>query len=110
MSTQELEWNESRFDPCLYDDGTFQYYVFTVLIFGFSDAAYIVDQLIKPIKSFVQNFGIYFLWYIDDGKIISNSYSSCKMHVEFVLKIVQFSGWYINWNNFFTPSPPRKIS
>ena len=24
------------------DDGTFQYYVFTVLIFGFSDAVYIV--------------------------------------------------------------------
>ena len=82
----------------LEDDGTFQYYVFTVLMFGFSDAVYIVDQLIKPIKSFVQNLGIYFSMYIDDGKIVSNSYSSCKMHVEFVLKIVQFSGWNINWN------------
>ena len=67
-------------------------------MFGFSDTVYIVDQLIKPIKSFVQNFGIYFSMYIDDGKVVSDSFSSCKMHVGFVIKIVQFSGWNINWN------------
>ena len=80
------------------EDGTFQCFVFTVLMFGFSDAVYIVDQLIKPIKSFVQHFGIYFSMYIDDGKVVSDSFSSCKMHVGFVIKIVQFSGWNINWN------------
>lgn len=82
----------------LSEDGSYQYYVFTVLMFGFCDAVYIVDFLMKPIKAFIHDLGIIFSMYIDDGKIASVSFLECQKYTDFVIAIMQFSGWNINWD------------
>ena len=48
-------------------DGVLRYFVFTVLVFGLSPAARIFTKVLKPVSTYLRNWGLNIAFYLDDG-------------------------------------------
>ena len=73
------------------------YYVFTVLIYGLSPAAWLITFLTKPIISALNQLGIRTAIFIDDARSLGSSDIEARRNHETVLKYFQQSGWNIQW-------------
>ena len=73
------------------------YYRFVVMPYGCKPAVSIVTRLLKPLKSYFHRLGIRFSVYVDDGRICASSAVQCRLHMDFVLDILQRVGWRIQW-------------
>ena len=80
------------------EDGSPQYYVFCVMIYGIKVATAVVTRLIKPIVSHLHQKGVKFSIYIDDGRTVASSFDLTSEHHSLAIEIFQSSGWNIQFS------------
>ena len=66
-------------------------------MFGVKVAVYIMDRLLKPIKEYVHSLGIFCGIYIDDGRTIHKDKNTTWYNFLFILTVMQWAGWNIQW-------------
>ena len=88
-------------------DDSKDYFVFTVMCYGFGEAVYVVTRLMQPIKAFLHNLGIRFNMYIDDGRVVARSDDECRFKTNFTLLCFQLAGFNIQWDK--TQSDPSQV-
>lgn len=74
-----------------------EYFKFLVLQFGNKFAVYAVTRLLRPLKSFAHSLGIKLVIFVDDGGLGAQSEELAKAQFKFVISLLQYSGWQIQW-------------
>ena len=69
--------------------GILHHYQFNVMCYGYSLAGYIVTRVIVPIKAFLHKLGIRISIYIDDGRILAQTFAECSYKAKFTLLVFQ---------------------
>ncbi len=80
--------------------GVDKYYVFTIMVYGFSAAAVVVTRLIKPILGFSHQLGVRASIYMDDGNVVGSTQEEAEEATQLFL------------NNVFrlpTTTPPTPV-
>ena len=75
------------------EDGTDQYYQFTVMAYGIKPAVSTVTRLLKPVKAYLHSLGVKFSIYIDDGRVLASTSVSCWDQFEAAKLILSLAGW-----------------
>ena len=78
------------------EHGEVKYYEFLVLPFGLNFAVFLVTDLFKPFKIYLNKLGITNFIYIDDGIILNKSKLLLEKQFELALLVLKLSGWQIN--------------
>jgi hypothetical protein len=79
------------------EDGTPQFFQFTVMAYGCKPAVTVVTRLLRPIKAFLHRHGVKFSIYIDDGRISAATPQLCSEQMQFTLLVLQLAGWRVQW-------------
>jgi hypothetical protein len=74
------------------EDGTPQFFQFTVMAYGCKPAVTVVTCLLHPIKAFLHKHGIKFSIYIDDGRVLAATPQLCSEQMQFTLLVLQLAG------------------
>ena len=77
-------------------DGIVRYFVIRVLPFGLSSACYLFTKMFKPFVTCWRSFGIFAIWYIDDGIFACRSLLDAQCASKLVRSDLQLSGWKAN--------------
>ena len=77
-------------------DGTTRYFVYIVLVFGLSSAAYVFTKVMRPLIRHWRLHGIKVLFYLDDGFNIAPSPDSCKTNTSVILDCLDAAGFLVN--------------
>ena len=76
--------------------GVVRYFVFTVLVFGLSPAARIFTKVLKPVATYLRNWGLNLAVYLDDGAGTERSQSEARDSANRVFDTLIKSGFVIN--------------
>ena len=72
------------------------HYMFLKVPFGLAEATCLMTNLIKPIKFYLHSHGIDASWYLDDSAEVLPTFKQCLIAHNFIMKVLQYSGWQIN--------------
>ena len=75
--------------------GSFQYYQFNVMCYGYSLAAYVATRVITSIKAFLHKLGIRLSIYIHDGRVLAQTADECRFKAKLVIHVFQLCGFNI---------------
>lgn len=78
------------------DDGSVLFWRWNVLFLGVRDAVFIFSKLLVPHKNFLRKQGIRAQVYIDDQRVIAESYVKCKQDTGLALEALAKAGWVVN--------------
>jgi hypothetical protein len=84
------------------EDGSEQYYCFTVLVYGFASAVATVTRLIKPVTGYLHKKGIRMAIYVDDGQVVGKTKETTEQEFHFTLTVFQLAGWNVQWKKTST--------
>ncbi len=73
--------------------GKITFYKYLRLPFGTATAVFIMDQLLRPVKTFCHKFNCDISVYIDDGLCVQPTFYKCLISIYFIITIVSFAGW-----------------
>ena len=74
----------------------FIYFQFKKLPFGCAPACAVMEQINRPLRSFLHRLGVSFFLYIDDSLVKAASVDKTKYDYLFVIYISQAMGWIFN--------------
>lgn len=77
-------------------DGTTRYFVYIVLVFGLSSAAYVFTKVMRPLIRHWRLHGLRVLFYLDDGFNIAPSSDSCQTNTSVILECLDAAGFLVN--------------
>jgi hypothetical protein len=84
------------------EDGTFDYYQFKVMAYGYSPAVEVVTRLLRPVKAYLHQLGIKLSIFVDDGRVSAGSRKEAWDKFQFTLTVLQLCGWNIQWKKTST--------
>ena len=71
-------------------------YQCNALIFGLASAPRVFTKIMKPVFAFLRQQGISSFYYIDDSLIQAETYISCKQHADYLVKLLEKLGFFVN--------------
>jgi len=89
------------------EEGHERFYRFLIMPYGFAPAVAVVDRLIKPIKSYLHQFGIRTSMYVDDGQVIEEDKETTEAAFGLVLNTFWRAGWNVQWKKTSTEAQPQ---
>jgi hypothetical protein len=77
------------------NDGTLEFYQFTVMAYGYSLAVEVVTRLPRPVKAYLHQLGIKLSIYVDDGRVSASTEGEAWDQFQFALTVIHLCGWNI---------------
>ena len=84
------------------DQDQLRYYQFNAMCYGYSLAGYIGTRVIVPIKAFLHRLGRRISFYIDDSRILAQTFAECLYKAKFTLLVFQLCRFNIQWKKTMT--------
>lgn len=78
------------------NEGSYRYFVFTVLPFGLSSAPYIFTKMLKPLEKFWRFQGIQIALFLDDGWLTEKEESACRLLAQTIRSDLRQAGFITN--------------
>ena len=82
------------------DNGGKDYFEFTVMCYGYTAAVSTVTRLVKPLKTYLNQLGIRFHIYIDDGRVVAQTQEECNFKAQLTRACFQLAGFNNCLNHF----------
>ena len=77
------------------ETGKVRFYIFNVMVYGMSPAAWVLTALTKPLMMHLHKRGIRSTIYIDDGRVVASSKDKAWSQLKYALKVFESAGWNI---------------
>ena len=78
-----------------FPDGSVKFWQWKTLFLGESNAVFLFTKLLRPHRQFLANKGIRHACYIDDFKIMSDSFLKCLSDTQIHLEALALAGWVV---------------
>ncbi len=89
--------------------GEKQYFVFLYLPFGAASAVHCLTKLFKPVCSYLHTLGIRHTIYIDDGRVVAETFEKAVHDFQVVLQVLKHAGWQIEKSKTDTPEEASQM-
>lgn len=107
IKIREHQWN--YLGASIDSDDKELFFVYKHLPFGLSSAVHAITKLWKPLVAYINQRGIRFSIYIDDGRILSETKEEAIHAMKFVYETITRAGWILEKNKSDSPGDISQI-